>query len=133
MAIKSATTLKLLTAAAAIEDLVDVSLSSSKTTIDITSKDSSYVRDLLVGTESYTITANAFVDYAASNGFTEILTSFQGQAAIAWEISTDVTGDLSLSGSGFVTSVDYNGALDDAMRYTFTIEVTGDVTQTTEA
>ena len=133
MAIKSGTTLKLLTAAAAIEDLVDVSLSSSKTTIDITSKDSSYVRDLLVGTESYTITANAFVDYVASNGFTEILTSFQGQAAIAWEISTDVTGDLSLSGSGFVTSVDYNGALDDAMRYTFTIEVTGDVTQTTEA
>jgi len=133
MAIKSGTTLLLLTNSAQVEDLVDVSISFSKQTIDVTNKNSSYWREVLPGTRSATITANAFVDYAATEGFDELISDFATNTDVTWEISTNVTGDSNLTGSGIVASIDKTGALDDAMRYTFTIEVNGAVTTGTES
>lgn len=133
MAIKSGTTLLLKTNSAQVEDLVDVSISFSKQTIDITSKDSSYWRALLHGTRSATLTANAFVDYAATEGFDELISDFNSNTDVTFEISTDVTGDSNITGSGIVASIDKTGALDDATRYTFTIEVNGAVTFGTES
>jgi predicted secreted protein len=132
MAIKSGTTLLLLTNSAQVEDLVDVSISLSKQTIDITSKDSSYWRELLHGTRSATITANAFVDYAATEGFDELISDFATNTDVTFEISTNVSGDSNITGSGILASIDKTGALDDAMRYTFTIEVNGALTFGTE-
>lgn len=133
MAIKSGTTLKLKNNSVAVEDLVDVSVSFSKQTIDVTSKDSSYWRALLHGTKSGTITANAFVDYAATEGYDEIISDFNSNTDVSFEISTDVTGDSNITGSGIVQSIEKTGALDDAMRYTFTIEINGVPTFGTEA
>lgn len=133
MAIKSGTTLLLKNNSVAVEDLVDVSISFSKNIIDTTNKDSNYWRTILHGTRSATITANAFVDYAATEGFDEIISDFNTNTDVTFEISTDVTGDSNITGSGIISSVDKTGALDDAMRYTFTIEVNGAPTFGTES
>jgi predicted secreted protein len=125
MAIKSGTTLLLKNNSVLVEDMVDVSLSISKQTIDVTSKDSAYWRAILAGTRSATISANAFVDHGATEGFDEILSDFNDNTDVTFDISTDVTGDATISGSGIITSIDKTGALDDATRYSFTIEVNG--------
>lgn len=138
MAIKSGTLLKFKTNAAAVDDCTNVSISMNKQIIDVTSKDSGFWRDLLDGTRSATISFDAFVDYASAENFDAHLVDFgvgstSASSTVTWEISTDVTGDSNLTGSGYLTSFEYTGELDDAMKYSGTIEVTGGPATAAEA
>lgn len=125
MAIKSGTLLKLYNNSAVLEDATDVTVTMDKTVINVTSKDSNYWRDLLSGTRSMSISFNAFVDYGATEGYDEIVTDFNSNNTVTFEVSTGVTGDSDITGTGIVTSLSKTGALDDGTKYSGTIEVTG--------
>ena len=133
MAIKTGTTLLIKNNTAQVEDLTDVSISFSKQIIDTTTKDSNFWRDVLPGTRSATINATAYVDYSATEGYDEIISDFNSNTAVAWEITTDVTGDSNITGNGHVASIEKTGTLDGVTTYSYTVEVTGAVTLGTEA
>ena len=118
----------MLNAGTAIEDLTDISISLTRGTIDVTNNDSAGWRQLLAApNKGGTITATAYVDFSATEGFDEIITEFQNDTAVIWKIQTDVTTE-SISGTGLCTDVTYSGSTEEAVKYDFTIELTGAIT-----
>jgi predicted secreted protein len=81
------------------------------------------------------MSATALVDGAATEGFNQAFTALQAKTAIAVVQSsvTPVTGDASLAGSAFITSIEKTGEIDSVITYNITFEGTGALTNTPAA
>ena len=134
MAKQDGVNLKILLATNQIDNLTDCSLSINGTVVDCTSKDSGQFREILMGTKSWTISGTAYIDYDATEGIDEALTSMLAvpQDSIAVEYTTGTVGDTVLSGDAYFSTLDQTAAFDACMEYTFTLEGTGVLTQGTE-
>ena len=133
MAVKEGVLLKLKNNTAEIANLTDVSISFGKQVINVTTKSDSYWRALLHGTRSCTISANGFVDYSATEGWTQLRADFATNTDVSFEVSTDITGDPNETGSGILSSLEKTGSLDEGMTFSVTIEVNGAPTAGTES
>lgn len=117
-----------------IDNLSNVGLTVNNTVIECTNFDSAGFRDILSGTTTWSMSATAFVDYAAVENFDEAMALVLKKPATvaAVELTTGVIGDTVMSGNAFLVSVEKTGELDTAVVYSITLEGTGVLAQGVE-
>jgi len=109
----------------------NVSLSTSVDTIDITNKDSLGNRTLLGGTKSFSLSADGLMDFSATAGDTdvqELFTQMLDRTAVDFIFGLSSGGGYTVTGSGFITSLEISGGTEDAPTYSVSIEGTGALT-----
>ena len=111
----------------------NVSLSMNVDTIDISTKDSSGFRDLLGGQKSFSLSADGLMDFAGVAGDTEpdeLFEQMDGRTPVTFTFALATPAGYTLTGSGFITSLEISGAMEDAPTYSVSIEGTGALTKT---
>lgn len=117
----------------AIEDVTSWSYSGAVGEIEQTSFDSSNFQDVAAGTISGSVSVDYYVDFAATEGFDEMLADHLARTSQAVLLSTGVSGETTLGGTGFVTSFDWSGDLDSTSSVSATIKISGTISQGTVA
>ena len=111
----------------------NVSLSVNVDTIDISTKDSSGFRDLLGGQKSFSLSADGLMDFAgvaADTEVDELLDQMLDRTAVTFTFALSTPAGYTLTGSGFITSLEISGGTEDAPTYSCSIEGTGALTKT---
>ena len=109
----------------------NVSLSTNVDTIDITTKDSSGFRELLGGTKSFSLSADGLMDFEAVTGDTdveELFAQMLDRTAVTFTFALASAAGYTVTGSGFLTSLEISGGTEDAPTYSVSIEGTGALT-----
>jgi len=107
----------------------DFSVSLDTETIDITSRDTSWWRRLLRGMRSWSISGSGL--YSSSDPGKKVLQDWYDDATDASiaVILTLADGTITLTGTGLLTNLSYDGPHADAATYSFSIEGTGALVQ----
>lgn len=112
------------------------SLSMSAETTETISKDSvSSWAEAEIDTKSASLSFEGFasedvtISAVTVKSIEDIFTKFSAGTAISWRFTTDVSGTVVYSGSGYITSLDINAPVGENTTYSGTITVTGAVTQ----
>ncbi len=111
----------------------NVSLSVNVDTIDISTKDSSGFRDLLGGQKSFILSADGLMDFAGVAGDTEVdelLDQMMARTAVTFTFALATPAGYTITGSGFLTSLEISGGTEDAPTYSCSIEGSGTLTRT---
>ena len=111
----------------------NVSLSVNVDTIDISTKDSSGFRDLLGGQKSFSLSADGLMDFAGVAGDTEVdelLDQMMARTAVTFTFALATPAGYTITGSGFLTSLEISGGTEDAPTYSCSIEGSGTLTRT---
>ena len=118
----------------------NVSLSINVDTIDVSTKDSAGFRDLLGGQKSFSLSADGLYDFSPTAGTTtdpsDLVTQMLARTAVTFTFTYGQslsTGDTYYTGSGFITSFEVSGGVEDAPVYSATIEGSGSITQAVQA
>lgn len=120
---------KITVGATEIDNLTDNSVSFSVDTRDVTTKDSSGNRELLPTILSATYSGEAIVALDATYGAEELYDALVAKSAVTIEFTTNVSGDVQWSQSGYFTSVEIGAPMEDNVSVSFTIEGTGAITK----
>jgi len=114
------------------------SLSMSAETRETVSKDStSSWAENEVGQLSATLSFEGFYSSDATiNAVTvktvdDIYSKFEAKTAISWSFKSATTGEFIYSGSGYITSLEFNAPVEENATYSGTITVSGAITNTT--
>lgn len=115
----------------AINCLVEANLDLSAESIDTACKDDTtgFVSSI-VGNLSGSLSGSGYAIDNGTNSYSELLASMKAKTAIAWKLSDETSGSSFQSGNGYVTSLSKQGGVNDAVQFSFTITVTGEVTDT---
>ena len=105
----------------------EVSISLNQETIDVTTKDSSGMRELLPGLKSGSVSVSGLQDYSDAAGVEKLTGTFDTGAAVA--IIWDSTSGETFSASGILTSLELAGGTEDAPTYSASFELTGTITK----
>ena len=108
----------------------NVSLSMNVDTIDISTKDSAGWRDLLGGQKSFSLSADGLMDFQAAAGDTDVSELFDqmfDRDNVSFVFSSD--SGYTISGKGYLTSLEISGGTEDAPTYSCTIEGTESLTK----
>lgn len=111
----------------------NVSLSMNVDTIDISTKDSSGFRELLGGQKSFSLSADGLMDFEARAGDTDIAELFDqmmDRTEVDFIFALSTPAGFTISGDGFITSLEISGGTEDAPTYSVSIEGTGAITKT---
>ena len=111
----------------------NVSLSMNVDTIDISTKDSDGFRDILGGQKSFSLSADGLMDFDAQAADTEVDELFDqmfDRSVVTFTFALSTPEGYTISGSGFITSLEISGGTEDAPVYSCTIEGTGTLTKT---
>ena len=106
----------------------NVSLSINTDTIDISTKDSAGFRDLLGGQKSFSLSADGLMDFEATAGDTDVAELFDqmmDRTAVDFTFALSTPAGYTLTGEGFVSSLEISSAVEDAPTYSISIEGTG--------
>jgi len=133
MAIKLGRQIKLLWGGAAVEDMKSLTVSGSRGTIDLTTYDSATFAAFGVGTQTWTVSGSFLVDYAATEGYDEMLADFIAGTNQTALISSTTSTDTTISGTAFITSFENSNDLDGPSMCNFSMQMTGTVAQGTVA
>lgn len=117
--------------AAQIDHLTNVSLTTGSETIDLTSYDSSGWKDIAIGDQDWSVSADFHVAYDATEGFDEIMADKIAATAVTLLLSTEVSGDTTLTGSAYVTAANITGDLGSTKKCSVTWSGNGALTQGT--
>jgi len=110
-----------------------VSLSVNADTIDVSTKDSQGFRDLIGGQKSFSLSADGLMDFASTGSSTdtdELFTNMMNRTSVTFTFALDVQSGYKYTGSGFITSLEISGGMEDAPTYSVSIEGTGEISQT---
>ena len=110
------------------------SISMNVDTIDVSTKDSAGFRALIGGQKSFSLSADGLMDFAGVAADTEpdeLFTQMMNRTAVTFVfgLASPASGDYTYSGSGFITSLELSGGMEDAPTYSVSIEGTGALTQ----
>ena len=108
-----------------------VSLSVNVDTIDVSTKDSAGFRDIIGGQKSFSLSADGLMDFATGGSDTEVdelFTQMLGRTAVTFIFGISDPSAYNMSGSGFITSLEVTGGVEDAPTYSVTIEGTDTLT-----
>jgi TP901-1 family phage major tail protein len=111
----------------------NVSLSMNVDTIDISTKDSDGFRDILGGQKSFSLSADGLMDFDAQAADTEVDELFDqmfDRSVVTFTFALSTPVGYTITGSGFITSLEISGGTEDAPTYSCTIEGTGTLTKT---
>ena len=109
------------------------SLSMNVDMIDISTKDSNGFRDILAGQKSFSLSADGLMDFASTGSTTdtdELFTSMMGRTGVTFTFALDVQSGYKYTGTGFISSMEITGGVEDAPTYSVSIEGNGQITQT---
>lgn len=65
----------------------------------------------------------------ANNTPATLFDLFDDNTLIEWMLSTEVTNDVKYSGSGYITSLEFTGPVEENASFTATIDVSGQITK----
>ncbi len=111
----------------------NVSLSMNVDTIDISTKDSAGWRDLLGGQKSFSLSADGLMDFSATAGDTDVAELFDqmfDRTAVDFTFALSTPAGYTITGDGFITSLEISGGTEDAPTYSVSIEGTGPIIKT---
>ena len=109
------------------------SLSVNADTIDVSTKDSQGFRDLIGGQKSFSLSADGLMDFVSTGTSTdtdELFTNMMNRTSVTFTFALDVQAGYKYTGSGFITSLEISGGMEDAPTYSVSIEGTGEISQT---
>lgn len=120
----------------AIAHSTSASISIDMDTVDVSSKDSAGVQELIAGQRSATVDFEALVDFGAQGltdaggtamkGLDDLFTVFNNRSAINWQLSTgSFDGSPKFTGSGLITSLSMDAPMEDVTTFSGSIAVTG--------
>jgi predicted secreted protein len=98
---------------------------------DITSKDSNGKREIAEGKTSWNLNTDLLLAWDATYGFEELFGAWNERKKIQVRFTTEESGDLVLSGFGYVNSVSVNGGVEDNGSASLSVEGTGELTKST--
>ena len=110
--------------------------SMTKDTIDATNKDGGSYKEFLVGLTSWTMNFEGLYEEDGSvtgQSAKEVLADLMTGALITVVMTTNVTGDMKLSGSALLTNFAWNAPVNDVSTFTCSLQGSGTLTVGTVA
>jgi hypothetical protein len=104
---------------------IDFSYGASTEFQELASKD--VENAVNAGKSTFSLSGNGYADNSAASAQEDIISMFAWRAAKtskAFEISDGVSGNLSLSGTAYLESIEIQGTLNEVVTYSFTLKVT---------
>jgi predicted secreted protein len=116
----------------AIGNSTDVTINAQHSARETTNQDSAGFADFLEGKRSYTIDFNALYAEEGTNDFELFHATFISQtlrAKVTFKLATVTSGDSTLTGTGYLTSLVKNsGGVESNVTFSGSIQVTGQLT-----
>ena len=109
------------------------SISMNVDTIDVSTKDSAGFRDLIGGQKSFSLSADGLMDFTSTASTTdpdELFTQMMDRTSVSFTFALATPAGYKYTGSGFITSLEITGGVEDAPTYSVSIEGTDAITQT---
>jgi len=109
------------------------SISMNVDTIDVSTKDSAGFRDLIGGQKSFSLSADGLMDFTSTASTTdpdELFTQMMNRTAVTFTFALATPAGYKYTGSGFITSLEITGGVEDAPTYSVSLEGTDAITQT---
>ena len=109
------------------------SISMNVDTIDVSTKDSAGFRDLIGGQKSFSLSADGLMDFTSTASTTdpdEVFTQMMDRTAVTFTFALATPAGYKYTGSGFITSLEITGGVEDAPTYSVSLEGTDAITQT---
>lgn len=109
------------------------SISMNVDTIDVSTKDSAGFRDLIGGQKSFSLSADGLMDFTSTASTTdpdELFTQMMNRTSVSFTFALATPAGYKYTGSGFITSLEITGGVEDAPTYSVSIEGTDAITQT---
>ena len=128
MAIFNGTNVAISVGGTVIAEATECSLTLNQETIDITTKDSGGVRELLGGLKSGSMSVSGIMSTAAAGGLLTLSGQWDTGGSVAVVFDHASSGGKTYSANGIVTSLEQSGGTEDAPTFSATIELTGDIT-----
>lgn len=131
MAKINGTKIKILVGGTTLSNVTNCTLTTSRGMIDVTTKDSAAWKEVLPGLKDATLTGEAFVDNTASGYKPQsVYTDLTAGNAVAVIFYNITTGEYSYTASGYFTKCDFTAGTEDAEKMSFSVQISGAVTQT---
>lgn len=110
----------------------DNSLNFTRDMIETTCKDSTgSAKTYIPGEKDATIDVSAAYDMSATEGFSEAFANFDNGTEVTWVWGSTAAAEKSYTGSGYLSDLSISGPQNDRSTWSFTIQVTGEVTEQT--
>lgn len=117
-----------------VANLTSTDFELTKDTIDATNKDGGNYKEFLVGLSSWTMSAEGiFEEDGSTTGHSpkDLLDDIIAGEEITVVMTSDVTGDLKLSGSAVMTSFAWNAPVNDVSTFSCSLQGSGALTVAT--
>ena len=114
-----------------IANLTSTDFELSKDTIDATNKDGGSYKEFLVGLSGWTMNAEGiFEEDGSATGVSakDLLDDIIAGAPITAIMTSQVSGDIKLSGSAIITSIAWNAPVNDVSTFSVSLQGTGALT-----
>lgn len=109
----------------------DCSFDGTNETIDATCKDNDGAKQVLLGQQGGTFNVDGLVVMDASYGFVDLIGVWLNKTEVVVLMSTEETGDTTITASCLLTNITVNGPLNDVANFSATFETTGAITTPT--
>ena len=114
-----------------VANLTSTDFELSKDTIDATNKDGGSYKEFLVGLSGWTMNAEGiFEEDGSATGVSakDLLDDIIAGAPLTVIMTSNVTGDIKLSGSAVITSFAWNAPVNDVSTFSVSLQGTGALT-----
>lgn len=110
----------------------DTALNMTRDMIETTCKDATgSAKTYIPGEKDATIDVEAAYVIGDANGFTSVFNDFDNGTEITWTWGSTVSTEKSYTGSGYISDLSISAPQNDRSTFSFTIQVTGEVTEQT--
>ena len=114
-----------------VANLTSTDFELSKDTIDATNKDGGDYKEFLVGLSSWTMNAEGiFEEDGGVTGISakDLLDDIIAGDPVTAVMTSNVTGDIKLTGSAIITSFSWNAPVNDVSTFSVSLQGTGSLT-----
>jgi len=129
MAVFNGTNIAVTLGGTAVAHATECSLSLNQETIEVTTKDSSGMRELIPGLKSGSISISGLQEVAGSAGVKALAGAMNTGAAVALVFDQVETSGEKWTANGILTSLELAGGTEDAPTYSASFELTGTITK----
>lgn len=129
MAVFNGTNIAVTLGGTAIAHATECSLSLNQETIEVTTKDSSGMRELIAGLKSGSMSISGLQEVAGSDGVKALAATINTGAIVALVFDQVATNGEKWTANGILTSLELSGGTEDAPTYSASFELTGSITK----
>ena len=115
------------------DHITSCSLTVGSETIDITSYDSSKRKDIVPGDTNWSVSLEAHYSQSATTTADDAISAMKAGTVQAILVSSEVSGDTSYGGNGYITNVTINSSKGSSTTVSISYEGTGELAIATVA